>query len=257
MKDDALEILRKRFALGEIDESQFKSMSALLNNKVDTTPKCKTPLMEIQHLRLYEDHYCDTNPIIKPELREKYLHIPYSEVISINGNSRHETLYGVNSINWSSYYIKSSNGRISSIKSEETGIIGQGIHKKIRQAFSIIASKTFQNRLLRAKQTLIEKGELPLRSRSTARLHATGHLTIREKKFDIAECYKNGVFGIGTERSSLSGLSYATSPNELVVCERKALFGGIPRNAVRYDLDDDFDVIRTLIESYAKGHAPI
>ena len=252
--DDAIRALRLRYANGELTDEQFRSMSTMLDAPTDAT-HTNAPseagaslLAEVLGLKIYNTHLCFTDDKVN------YPHVPYEEVTSIVGAAMHSSVNYIDRSNWSSYHIGLTDNRIIHLESQKS-YIGESIHKKIAQAVGFVQAQTFQLRLKRSVDKLKENGELILShgyGGPKTSLTAGGKLISGTKTYDIAACAANGVLLIGTRYSSLNGQSRAQRPSEIVISEKKGLFGGAPRNALHYTPVTDVDIVHALVEKFSK-----
>jgi hypothetical protein len=144
---------------------------------------------------------------------------------------------------------------------EERAYFGGNRHKKIDNALQALRRITYNLRLKKTIFALRNDGKLILykpiyEGDETKEIYLTTEGIIHSSigSFDIKEAKENGTFGIGTEYSSLSGMSYDISPSEVVFSyKRPFIKGRIPKDALKFiPYMQDSDVILPILDWLAQ-----
>lgn len=254
MSQAAKNILKTRLASGQISIEEYRQLWATLSDESEPqTRECNSDQRgrELQEGRLlaeFEDLKVFQNCVSYKEWRHAL-----RDVTSVRGGQSSRSFNFVPTEKSSCIVIAFVSGETVNI-SEDRILFGGKRHEAIVRILTLLRQITFNHRLTNLTKKLIDNGQIELYkpivgSGESVVLRKDGIVISGSLSINLKQAKATGTFGLGSEWRSLNSMNHENNPYEVILSEKRGLFGAlIPRNALRFvPYIEDVDIVHALL----------
>lgn len=255
MSQASKDILKTRLASGEISIEEYRQLLATLSDESEPRIKERNsdqggsglqegrPLAEFEDLKIFENCVFYKN-------RKHAL----PDVTSVRGSQSSRSFNFVPTEKSSCIFMAFVSGETVNI-SEDRILFGGKRHEAIGRMLAILRQATFNHRLINLIKKLTGNGQVELYkpivgSGESIVLRKDCMVIAGSLSISLKLAKSTGTFGLGSEWRSLNSLSHENNPYEVILSEKRGMFGAlIPRNALRFTpYIEDVDIVHALLE---------
>jgi hypothetical protein len=256
--ENSKSILKERLAKGDISVDEYRNLLSIIyednaeeskSELIDQPNQLKTNrlIYEFEDIQIFED---------KIIFKNKEFSI--KDIVTVFGKFSDSYFNFVPMSRSSLFAVGFLSGEPINLY-EHRDFLGWKRHKAIRHIYDILRKITFNQRLTNLAKKLKQQGEVQLTKTwvfegkehgQTVILMKDGNIIVNNKRVNIKTAKASGTFSIGTEWRSINGMNRHSTPNEVVLSEKKGLLKSlIPTDAIRFvPTCEDIDITLSLLE---------
>jgi hypothetical protein len=241
MTQEAISILKKRLANGEISLDQYEKLLTTIANPIAVSIDVGSVIDTLDDLQI-----C-TKGLARHG--KKYL---YGDIFSVHCFSHDGRMNGISFVRNSHLAIIFKNN--DSFDFDEDGRFFKGNrHKKIIQIGQFLKDKTREIRQENFTNELITSGSISIGitdDRHEVFLSRNGDIECPSKniKLHIKDCHSSGTLALGVEKSTLN--SNAIDTNLIVISNMKRSLLNFPKDSLRFTLSEPTDVAMAYLKLF-------